>query len=209
MSSVLNHSILASALLATSACATAQTYRCTVDGKTTFQGTPCEGSKPTVAPAQPQTGNTERDAIRAKAEETRRRHAEERERIQRSFRAPGPSSAELASRVIPELGVTQSQACRAGIAAIMGNDPRYIEVVSEESGITVVSYVRFSDKTRWTYRCQVSGRRLLWASPNGRWRNSKDDGQVSLETDGKTISVRQTHADGSSNFESYSLQWLR
>lgn len=100
------------------------------------------------------------------------------------------------------------QICKATIAMIMGRDPSIIRTDRVENGVVYLSYVRPDDGTRWTYRCRIDGKRVLWGSVDGRWRDHPDDEVVTYAVRGGQLHIEERYSDGSANQESFSLEQL-
>jgi hypothetical protein len=96
-----------------------------------------------------------------------------------------------ASPVEPEL------ICRAAIGLLMDRDPRLFRLTRTDGDILFLSYVRPLDNFDWTYRCRISGNRIIWASEPGRWREDPNDDEVSFEiVGGKQIRIINNRLDG-------------
>ncbi len=101
---------------------------------------------------------------------------------------------------------TTNQICKAGIAKIMGRDPAIIKI-DRTSGETIyLSYIRQDDKTKWKYKCKLSGNQILWGSDTGRWRTHAMDSKVHYKINGNSITVTDTFSDGSSSKETYTVE---
>jgi hypothetical protein len=89
--------------------------------------------------------------------------------------------------------------CRTAIAAVMGRDPKLVQVTRIDGDILFLSYVRPIDNFVWDYRCKIEGNRVVWASEPGRWRDNAKDGKVFFEVieDGKQLQIMEDHSDGS------------
>ena len=90
--------------------------------------------------------------------------------------------------------------CRTAIAAIMGRDPKLMQVSRTDGDVLFLTYVRAIDNFVWTYRCRVEGNRVVWASEPGRWRDDPKDDEVLFEVvdAGKQLRIIENHDDGSS-----------
>lgn len=106
---------------------------------------------------------------------------------------------------------------KAAIAAIMQKKPSIVSYVgSVKEGVYKFSYVRSSDKTKWSYICKFDGDRIIWAaagtpdSPNeiGRWRNHPLDEIVTYKIESKYVIIKEQYSDGSSNSTRYLLSDL-
>ncbi len=110
---------------------------------------------------------------------------------------PAASVADTAPSFEPEA------ICRTAIGAIMGRDPKIVQVTRVAGDILFLSYVRPIDNFVWDYRCKIEGNRVVWASEPGRWREDPKDGTVFLEIvgDGKQLRIIENHGDGSATKE--------
>jgi|TARA_R110002012_G_scaffold74665_4_gene189140 hypothetical protein len=93
--------------------------------------------------------------------------------------------------------------CQATIAAIFNKSIDEVKIQSEKSEITHVTYVRLSDASVWANKCKISGNRVIWATENGRWRDSDFDEIVTYEKINSEIKIRQAFSDGSSVEDSF------
>jgi hypothetical protein len=97
----------------------------------------------------------------------------------------------------------QEAICTAAIATIMSQSPSIIRAEKFSEKVTSLSYVRPADGSHWNYRCMLEGDRIVWASGNGRWRNSGSDEVVSFLVKGKTLSISQRFSDNSSDTKAF------
>lgn len=98
---------------------------------------------------------------------------------------------------------TAAQVCKAGIGAAMGRPPSIIKTDNSSNGIYYLSYVRSDDRTRWRYKCKLSGNKIVWGADDGRWRSGGLDGTLRFRVDGDNITIRETHSDGSVSSRTY------
>ena len=80
-------------------------------------------------------------------------------------------------KATPPNTATDEQICRATIAALMGRDPKTIKAKAE-NGIVHLSYLRARDHSRWSNRCRIQGKKIVWATATGRWRTHPLDGSI-------------------------------
>lgn len=70
----------------------------------------------------------------------------------------------------------KSKICTAYIGQIFNKPTRIIENYRNKDGLTYVRYTRSSDSTRWSYVCDISNDKIVWATwlndskKWGRWR---------------------------------------
>lgn len=150
--------------------------------------------------------------LRSMAEALRERNAKEREDIQRGFRSestqpPSPLPPPTKYIEVGDTGVRQAQVCKAAIAALMNRDPAII-AISESNGVTHLSYARPGDGTRWSQKCRLSGRFVIWGTSAGRWRDSAADEKVTFEITNISVVIRQLFTDGGIISKSYPLSTL-
>jgi hypothetical protein len=108
-----------------------------------------------------------------------------------------PAMAEVAPPYAPEA------ICRTALAAVMGRDPKLVQVTRVAGDILFLSYVRPLDNFVWDYRCKIRGNRVIWASEPGRWREGPKDDKVFFEVvgGGKQLRIIEDHGGGSATKE--------
>lgn len=74
------------------------------------------------------------------------------------------------------------QVCKATIGALFGRNPAIIKIDRIEGYEVYLSYRRPDDGTRWSYKCILEGRRVMWGGADGRWRNDPADEIVEYTT---------------------------
>lgn len=200
--------LVAAMLSATATWASAQVYKCDVNGTVTWQDAPCP-EKPSVQSKPTAAGATRAEAIRRQADEQRAKNAAQRAEIEKGFRDPSADSHfGFQSKRLPGFPITQAQACRAVIAAVMGRDPRIVLPQAEQNGFTSLSYSRSSDQTTWHYRCRVMGNQAVWASSGGRWRDGPQDERIQLQWKDDHLVVIEQYRGGSKNLKQYQMAEL-
>lgn len=102
--------------------------------------------------------------------------------------AGGAHAEELPSAIV----------CRAAIAAIMGREPEAVKIDRANGDVHNLSYIRASDKSKWSFRCRVQGKEIVWASEPGRWRTEPRDEKVEYVIVNKGRSVVITESTGTS-----------
>ena len=110
--------------------------------------------------------------------------------------------------IAEEIKFSKAQICKACIATVMEKDPRTIKIEKAKDQIIYLSYIRPSDKKKWSYRCKLSGNRAIWASDTGRWRDSKYDSKIIYKIKGETLQLEDRFSDGSGNKKSFSFEQL-
>ncbi|EOX1774580.1 MULTISPECIES: hypothetical protein [Vibrio] len=82
--------------------------------------------------------------------------------------------------------------CKAYIGEMFGKPVSIIDNYKNSDGLIYVRYVRASDKTSWSYVCDVSGGRMVWAgwmndTQNwGRWR-FEDEVKLNYDNNSKKM----------------------
>lgn len=180
-------------LLCVTGNATAEAYKCTVNGRTEYSDQPCtQSSKSTLRPAiaaperQPNAAEIQAQFEREVAEERKKKEV-----------------------VAADVVVTNEHICKAGIAKIMGRDPKTMKVLRNEGGIVNLQYVRTNDGSHWSYRCRLDGSRIMWASDTGRWRDDPRDEKVTYAVTADTVTVKEAFTDGSSTQQAFKASQLR
>lgn len=180
-------------LLCVTGNATAEAYRCIVNGRTEYSDQPCvQSSKSTPRPA---TATPERQHSVAE--------------IQAQFEREVAEERKNKDVVAAEFAINKEHICKAGIATIMGRDPKTIKVLSNEGGVVLLQYRRPNDDSLWSNRCRIEGGRIMWASGNGRWRDDPRDEKVSFTVAADTITIKETYTDGSSTHQTFKASRLR
>ncbi|GGX76882.1 hypothetical protein GCM10007160_00030 [Litchfieldella qijiaojingensis] len=105
-----------------------------------------------------------------------------------------------------ETMVPNSSLCKAGIATIMGRNPRIMNAQSAGE-ITYISYTR-DDGNSYTYKCKIEGNRIHWGNKVGRWRVHSADSKVFYQVAQGKVHVEDRFSDGSSSNKSFSFAEL-
>lgn len=92
-------------------------------------------------------------------------------------------------------GPTAAAICKAGIATLMGRDPKIIRA-KDGGDVVRLSYVRENDGSLWEYRCKIEGSEIIWASKTGRWRTDPADEKLRYKAGAKSVTVDYVSADG-------------
>lgn len=99
-----------------------------------------------------------------------------------------------------------AKVCKATVAFVMGHDPSIIDVPKIDGSIIYLTYRRPSDGTEWTYRCKLSGTRVIWSGVPGRWRDHPLDEVVIYSASDSHIKLVEKYPDGTiTNQEGFSL----
>lgn len=69
---------------------------------------------------------------------------------------------------------------RFAISSIMSQPSKTIKV-KNDNGLYFVSYVRKSDSKKFDYKIKIDGESIVWASLDGRWRDSEYDEKIDFE----------------------------
>lgn len=85
--------------------------------------------------------------------------------------------------------------CKAGIATLMGRDPKIIKA-KESDGLVQLSYIRKEDRSLWQYRCKIEGSAIVWASKEGRWRTDPADEKLRYRSTADSVTVDYLTAEG-------------
>jgi len=91
---------------------------------------------------------------------------------------------------------------RFAISSIMGQPSKTIKV-KNENGLYVVSYIRKSDSKKFDYKIKIDKETIVWASFDGRWRDSEYDERISFEESDNKLKIIQTFSDGSVDIKEY------
>lgn len=91
---------------------------------------------------------------------------------------------------------------RYTIASIMGQPTKIINATKNKDTF-FVSYIRKSDKQKFEYKIKFDGNQILWASIDGRWRNSEQDEKISFEEKEGKLKIITTYSDMSQDIKEY------
>ncbi len=95
---------------------------------------------------------------------------------------------------------TFEDVARYTIASVMGQSAKIIKVTKNKD-FYFVSYIRKSDKQKFGYKVKFDGNLILWASIDGRWRNSKYDERISYEEENNKLKIITIFSDGSEDIK--------
>ncbi|WP_217535547.1 hypothetical protein [Vibrio cholerae] len=79
--------------------------------------------------------------------------------------------------------------CKAYIGKLFGRPENIIDNYKNSDGLVFVRYIRASDNTAWSYACEVSGGRMIWAAwltDEQRWGRWRYEDEVTLKYDETT-----------------------
>lgn len=104
----------------------------------------------------------------------------------------------------------RTMVCKAGIAILMGRDPKTMTATPQGGGLTRIQYRRPDDNKLWKTDCRIDGSRFMWRGVDsfgddgpGRWRDSADDEVITFAINGKKVTMTETFSDGSVVKETY------
>ena len=89
------------------------------------------------------------------------------------------------------------------ISTVMGQSPKIMSV-NEQNDLYIVSYIRKSDKQKFTYKVKFESDTAIWANIDGRWRDSSEDETIKFEEIGEKLKIKTFYSDGSSEIEEFS-----
>jgi hypothetical protein len=122
--------------------------------------------------------------------------------------------------------ISSKEICKAAIATINFKHPREISIEKVDNNIVYLSYIRSSDETKWSTMCKIENNRVVWASifnsnraydilyrktnntSTGRWRNNKEDPEITFTAINNLVDIRETYGDGSSTIKSFDINQL-
>lgn len=94
------------------------------------------------------------------------------------------------------INFSKEDIARFAISSIMGQPSKTIKV-KNENGLYILSYIRKSDSKKFDYKIKINEDKILWATLDGRWRDSEYDEKIRFEENGQTIKIIQTFSDNS------------
>lgn len=120
----------------------------------------------------------------------------------------------IAEKIRPEVNILAGSLareiiCAAAIGAVLGRDPKTIELDRVESDIAYVSHLRESDRTRWKQKCRVAGIHVEWGDAQGRWQNSPADSKLVVSWSAEGIQITQIHPDQSKTLSTWNWAVFR
>lgn len=111
---------------------------------------------------------------------------------------------------LPLADKQRDMVCKAGIAILMGRDPKTMKTTRQPDGLTRVQYRRPDDNKLWKTDCRIEGNRVLWRGVDsfgndgpGRWRDDPEDEVITFTLDGKVVAMTERFSDGSVVTETY------
>ena len=107
-----------------------------------------------------------------------------------------------------EKAFTYSQICKAGIATVMGRDPKAMIVGVHGRDFLLISYSRTEDEALLIYKCKILNDRIHWGNVDGRWRDNPADSVLTFYKEGEYLVVQDQYPDGSSNIEQFTFSEL-
>lgn len=180
-------------LLCVTGNAIAESYKCTVNGRSEYSDQPCAHSS--KSPLRPATTTPGRKSNAAE--------------IQAQFEREVAEERKKKETAAAETVITNEHICKAGIAKIMGRDPKIIKILRSEGGIVRLQYIRTDDGSLWSNRCRIDGSSIMWASATGRWRDDPRDEKITFIVAADTVTVKETFTDGSSSQRAFKASELR
>jgi hypothetical protein len=125
--------------------------------------------------------------------------------------AVNPASDAEASVPVAPTAANLRRVCRAGLAAIHGQDLSAIEIDGLEGQVVNASWRAPVDGGRRRAQCRVDGDIVTW-KPVGatnpeqdRWMNQSGDPVTRFVLDGEAITINTTLPDGTTATETYSV----
>ena len=88
------------------------------------------------------------------------------------------------------------------MSTVMGQNPNIMSVDIKDD-LYIVSYVRKSDKQKFTYKFKFDSDIVTWANIDGRWRDTPLDETIRFEERGNTLKIFTTYSDGSTGIEEF------
>ncbi len=79
--------------------------------------------------------------------------------------------------------------CKAGLSVAIGKNPDTIKINETRGDITILAFTHPNGGNKKIYRCKLSDDRVVWASGDGRWRNSQYDTQITYVIEGEMIQI--------------------
>lgn len=115
-------------------------------------------------------------------------------------------SVEEANKPIkPDLtNFSKEDVARYAIATIMQKPSKSMKV-RIDNDLYYVSYIRKSDNQKFNCKIKFIGNTIIWATIDGRWRDTIDDERISFEEIDKKLKITQTFSDGSFESKEYKV----
>lgn len=123
--------------------------------------------------------------------------------------APTPS-LHVDPSPVPLTATQTANVCKAGVATLMGRDPKTMKAKPLPDQLTRIEYRRSSDRKLWKFDCRIDGNKVIMRGFDqfgndgpGRWRDGPDDETITFVVDGDTVTVHDDYGDGSSDDRTY------
>ncbi len=91
---------------------------------------------------------------------------------------------------------------RYTIASVMGQSSSIIKA-TKKNDYYYVFYIRKSDSQKFDYKVKFIGNRIIWASLDGRWRDSEYDEKISFTEKENKLNIINSYSDGSEGIEEF------
>lgn len=123
-----------------------------------------------------------------------------------------PAATEPLSNTSPKpLAPAQAaNVCKAGVAILMGRDPKTMKAKLLPDQITRIEYKRPSDGKLWKHECRIDGDRVVTRGVDmfgndgpGRWRDGLNDEAITFKIAGNSVTVHDDYGDGSTDDRTY------
>lgn len=95
-------------------------------------------------------------------------------------------------------GVPEEYICKSAVSAMFGRPISTINAQSNGDTVTL-EYVRASDNSEWAVECYLDGDKVMWRSPDGRWRDHPDDEKVYWSVTESTVKGGAADSEGKKN----------
>ena len=103
---------------------------------------------------------------------------------------------------------TYSQICKAGIATVMGRDPKTMFAGVDGRGFLLISFRLDRGEELFTYKCRIIDDRIHWGNVEGRWSDDPADSTLTFYTEGEHLFVQVRFPDGLSVLEDFTTSQL-
>lgn len=107
-----------------------------------------------------------------------------------------PPIEPIIEEVIKPQNFSYEEIAKYTMSLLMNQSPSIMDA-RKDGDLYIVSYVRKSDKQRFTYKVKFNSNTIVWANIDGRWRDGVYDEKLEFEEKGNALLIHNVYSDGS------------